>query len=114
MWVSDLVPPWKNKKVGVYYYGDVRKFKNIDNCGEREDNKACKKQRFFFAEMNESKFEYQQPTIRDSNRGNRITKVSLAVEITEWRQTYCPSLNFVEESLDKAYQYSESLYLDEK
>ena len=69
MWVSDLVPPWKNKKVGVYYYGDVRKFKNIDNCGEREDNEACKKHRFFFAEMNESKFEYissqQSETVTD-------------------------------------------------
>ena len=46
--------------------------------------KTTKKEaQIFFAEMNESKFEYQQPTIRDSNRGNRITKVSLAVEITE-------------------------------
>ena len=37
---------------------------------------------FFFAEMNKRKFEYQQPTIRDSRRGNRITKVSLSAEIT--------------------------------
>ena len=37
---------------------------------------------FFFAEMNERKFDYQQPTIRDSRKVNRITKVSLSAEIT--------------------------------
>ena len=51
--------------------------------GNAKTTKLARSTDFFFAEMNESKFEYQQPTIRDSNRGNRITKVSLAVEITE-------------------------------